>query len=269
MSTVQSSTQLGRWVEYACETLGLGLFMISAGIFGTLLEAPSYRAYEVVPDPLHRRMLMGLAMGLTAIALVYSPWGRRSGAHNNPCVTLTFWALGRIKGCDVLGYITAQFLGAVLGTVVVAMLLGEAFVMRPVLAVTTIPGPLGVGSALVAEICISFLLIISVLFMSHGGAKAWTGVLAGILVALFIMVESPLSGMSMNPARTLGSALVGGIYDGLWLYFVAPPLGMLGAAWLFSRVIVHHHGCAKMYHCQRVRCLFCGHEPESRNLSAD
>jgi len=88
----------------------------------------------------------------------------------------------------------------------------------------------------------------------------WTGVCAGLLVALYITLESPISGMSMNPARTFGSAFVGRTWTGWWIYFTAPPLGMLAAAELYR----HWRGarglfCAKLHHPAGVRCIFCEH----------
>jgi aquaporin Z len=94
----------------------------------------------------------------------------------------------------------------------------------------------------------------------------WTGVAAGVLVASFILVEAPLSGMSMNPARSLASAVPARQFDAFWLYCVAPPLGMLFAAELRRRVCtgsdVH---CAKIDHDPGVRCIHCGHDPEGRS----
>src|SRR5574342_342866 len=96
---------LGRhWPEYLMEAGGLGVFMLSACAFTVLLFHPESAMRQVVESPLVRRMLMGLAMGLTAVALVYSPWGRRSGAHLNPVVTFTFWRLGKIAGRDAVFY---------------------------------------------------------------------------------------------------------------------------------------------------------------------
>lgn len=85
------------------EAWGLGLFMISAGLFGTLLWYPGSPLAELIPDGPMRRALMGVLMGLTAIGIIYSPWGQQSGAHINPAVTLTFWRLGKV-GARALGF---------------------------------------------------------------------------------------------------------------------------------------------------------------------
>src|SRR5437763_14562333 len=98
------------WPEYVCEAAELGLFMISAGFFTILLFHPQSPAVTFLPDPFMRRMCVGIAMGGTAIALVFSPQGKRSAAHFNPAVTLTFWRLGQIKNWDTLFYILAQFI---------------------------------------------------------------------------------------------------------------------------------------------------------------
>ena len=85
------------WPEYLCEAAELGLFMISAGLFTILLHHPNSPVLEFIPSEFIRRMLTGIAMGSTAIALIFSPLGQRSGAHFNPAVTLAFWRLGKVK----------------------------------------------------------------------------------------------------------------------------------------------------------------------------
>src|SRR5262245_45066345 len=99
------------WPEYLAEAAGLGLFMISACLFGTLLGHPESPVVRALPDPIARRVLMGLAMGLTAIGLIYSPWGQRSGAHFNPATTLAFWRLGKLAPMDAAFYALFQVLG--------------------------------------------------------------------------------------------------------------------------------------------------------------
>src|SRR5262249_21295797 len=90
------------WPEYLIEAAGLGLFMISASVFALVLFHPGSPAAGLAP--LARRMLMGVAMGLTAVGLIYSPWGQQSGAHFNPAVTLTFLRLGLVAPWDATFY---------------------------------------------------------------------------------------------------------------------------------------------------------------------
>jgi aquaporin Z len=240
------------------EAAGLGTFMLVASVMGTLIEHPAWPVRTAVSDPFARRVVMGLAMGLTAMSLIYSPWGRRSGAHLNPSVTLAFLRLGKVPGRDALGYVSAQFAGAVLGTAVAAVLLAPWIANPTVNYVATVPGTAGIAAAFAGELAISFLLMTVVLSVSNTpGVSRYTGVMAGALVASFITFEAPLSGMSMNPARTFGPSLVGGVTSGLWIYFLAPPLGMLSAAEVYLRArgwrAVH---CAKLHH-DRGPCLFC------------
>ncbi|MCI0672610.1 MAG: aquaporin, partial [Myxococcaceae bacterium] len=103
------------WPEYAIEAGLLGAFLIAAGLFGILLEYPGSPLHQALPSPVVRRALFGVLMGLTAIAIIDSPLGMRSGAHINPAVTLTFFHLGKVKPWDALFYVLAQFVGAALG----------------------------------------------------------------------------------------------------------------------------------------------------------
>jgi aquaporin Z len=99
-----------------------------------------------------------------------------------------------------------------------------------------------------------------------------TGPLVALLLAVFVLVESPLSGTSLNPARSLASALPSGIWKAFWIYLVAPPLGMLTAAEVFVRTRgIEAVGCARLsLHHQQISCILCGYlphaEPSARNL---
>jgi aquaporin Z len=249
------------WPEYLIEAAGLGVFMISACLFATLLEHPGSLVRQRLPDPLFRRALMGLAMGATAVAVIYSRWGKRSGAHINPAVTLTFFRLGKVRPWDAVFYMGAQFTGAVLGVMLAAVLLRESLAEPGVGYVVTRPGSAGPLVAFGAELLISFVLMLVILIVSNGPDRVarWTGLLAGTLVALYITVEAPLSGMSLNPARSIGSALPAGVFSDLWIYFTAPPLGMLLAAQVYLlRAGARRVHCAKLHHQNDERCIFCG-----------
>src|SRR5262249_5048552 len=162
----------------------------------------------------------GMAMGLTAISIIYSPWGKRSGSHINPSTTLMFFRLGKIEKPDALFYMFAQFTGGALGVLLASLLLGPWLMKPPVHYVVTTPGRFGVTVAFAAEIIISFLLMTMVLNVSNTRSiNRYTGLFAGLMVATYISFEAPVSGMSMNPARTFSSALLALHFQALWLYF--------------------------------------------------
>jgi aquaporin Z len=252
------------WPEYLLEGVALGAFMMSATIFTTLFQHPASPLSTIVRQLPAMRLPLGAAMGLTAVALIYSPIGRRSGAHMNPAVTLTFLRLGKIAAADAVGYVLGQFAGGLLGIAIAVGLLAGLPSDPSVNFVATVPGPAGTLPAFGAETAMSFGMMLTVLWTSgHPRWARYTGIIAGCLVALFITVEAPLSGMSLNPARTLGSALLAHTADSLWIYFTAPPLGMLVAAELYVRTSgLARVRCAKLYHRSGSRCIFnCGCEP--------
>ena len=206
---------------------------------------------------------MGLAMGLTAIALIYSPIGMRSGAHMNPSTTLTFFRLGKVRGRDALGYVGAQFVGGIVGVIASATLLGTLVADPAVNYVATLPGMGGQAVAWVSELLISCLMMLTILTVSNSRFARFTGLCAGALVMTFIIVEAPLSGMSLNPARTLGSAVAAHTWADLWIYFTAPPSGMLLASELYIRTRGYRAVlCAKLAHPSGGPCIFhCAYAP--------
>ncbi|MEM9163754.1 MAG: aquaporin, partial [Cyanobacteria bacterium P01_F01_bin.4] len=151
------------WPEYLIEAWGLGLFMVAAGVVVTLLEFPQSPVQQGLPDSFVRRAITGVAMGMTAIAIIYSPWGKRSGAHINPAFTLAFFRLGKIAPWDALFYVLAQFLGGLIGVLLVTVLVRQPFQAPPVNYVVTVPGAWGWGVALIAEFILSFSLMMMVL----------------------------------------------------------------------------------------------------------
>ena len=248
------------WPEYLIEGACLGVFMVSAFSFGTILEHPHSPIHQAIPSAMLRRFLMGLAMGGTAIAIIYSPWGKQSGAHINPATTITFFRLGKVKRCDAAFYVAFQFVGGLLGALAASTAL-SAWASHPsVNYVVTAPGFLGATAAFGAEILITFILMTVILHVSNDSRiHKLTGLCAGALVAVYITFEAPISGMSMNPARSFASAVPARHWADLWVYFIAPLIGMLSAAEFFLR----RRGsaqilCAKLHHENRQRCIFCG-----------
>lgn len=270
MSTTLRQSLRRHWPEYLIEAWALGTFMVAAGLTATLLGSPASPLSRTLPDPMLRNVVAGMAMGLTAIALIHSPWGKRSGAHMNPAVTLSFLRLGKVHHWDALFFILAQVAGGTLGVLLVAAALGGAFTGAPVGYAATLPGPAGPGIAFLAELGISCALMLTILLLSASARLApFTGLAAGCLVATFISFEAPLSGMSMNPARTFASAAPGMMWQHLWIYLTAPVLGMLLGAQLFLTLRgARRLGCAKLLHPPEVRCIHCGHEPDRAATAA-
>lgn len=248
------------WPEYFKEGAELGLFMISACLFASLYEYPASPVRASIPSALLRRILMGVSMGATAIAIIYSRWGKQSGAHMNPALTLSFLSLGKISRRDAFFYVLAQFVGGIVGAEVAGLLLGKIVSGPPVSYATTVPGGAGIWAAFAAEYLMAFGMMALVLYTTNNlKLSRYTGILAGVTVAIYITVAAPTSGMSINPARTIASALPAKEWTAVWIYLIAPPLGMLSAARLF----VWWKGassvkCCKLQHESGDPCVFCG-----------
>lgn len=246
------------WPEYLMEAGELGLYMFFTCAFATLLQHPASPVRHVIVNAILRRALMGLAIGATVIAIVMTPWGKQSGGHFNPAITLTFYRLGKVRLWDALFYVAAQFSGAIGGVSIATYLLRGAPRHYAVRYAVTVPGVYGSAVALAAEITISFTLMTTILVISNREALArYTPYFVGALYATYITFETPLSGMSMNPARTFGSAFHASYWHALWIYFAAPTLGMVAAAEVFLRA---RGGvgpyCAKLHHANNKRCIF-------------
>jgi aquaporin Z len=264
------------WPEYLMEAGESVIYLFSACAVATLLWHPDSPVQRYLLSDTVRRILMGAAMGTTIIAIVLSPWGKQSGAHFNPAVTLTFYRLRKVPLWDAVFYCAAQFLGAVAGVALASLVLQGAPANKAVRYAATIPGAYGDTIAFVAELAISFALMSAILFASNDEVLSpYTHHFAAILVAVYIAFESPLSGMSANPARTFGPALLGRYWQALWIYFIGPPLGMLAAAEVFLLVRQRKLPyCAKLHHHNNKRCIFChsgsdptGSKPGNRFMS--
>ncbi len=246
------------WPEYVMEAGELALYMFSVCAFATLLQHPVSPVRHLIASALLRRALMGLAIGATVVAIVMTPWGQQSGGHFNPAITLSFYRLGKVEFWDALFYVMAQFSGAMSGVLIAVFLLRGAPQNDAVRYAVTAPGRYGNAWAFAGELVISFALMSIVLFVSNYKPLArYTPYFVGALYATFITFETPLSGMSMNPARTFGPAFRAGYWHALWIYFAAPTLGMLVAAEVFLQA---RGGvgpdCAMLDHANNKRCIF-------------
>lgn len=245
--------------------------MISACVFAVLLEHPGSPIHMTIESSLLRRALAGLAMALTLLAIIFSPLGQRSGAHLNPVITLNYWLLGKVRGSDALAYVCAQFAGGIAGIFASDFMIGFPIRNSAVNYAATVPGSLGPGGAFAGELFISFGMMFAVLFFTNHPRWAYaTPFVAATLVALYITFEAPLSGMSMNPARTLASAIGASEWTALWVYFAAPPLGMVLAALIYTARFGRNSVlCAKLHHDNPRRCIFrCAYREQRTRAAA-
>jgi aquaporin Z len=265
----QTRRQPSRWLLYASEALELALFMISACAFTVLLFGRQYPGHAWFTAPAALRLVMGIAMGTTAWLIIHSPFGKLSGAHFNPAITLTYLRLGKIGPRDALFYVLFQFLGGVAGVGVSKLWLGAQLAAPGVEYAVTVPGIYGTGGAFAAELFMSALLMGAVLWTSNRPRFApYTSYCVGVLIMFYILIFAPISGFSINPARTVGSAVFAHVYTALWLYFVAPLAGMFGAAEVYIRAKgIDAILCAKLHPDPDYPCPFVCHFPGHRHAS--
>ena len=250
----------GKLSLYLCELAGTALMLF----WGVTAVALMWGAGSPVPPITNlalRRLVTGVLFAGGATAVVYSPLGQRSGAHINPAITLAFWHLGKIPTVDAAAYVVAQFLGAIIGVWAAAAAWGD--LVRSVQYAVTTPGEgwQWIG-AFLAEAISTFLLAFTIFICINKPKIApRTGLIAGSLVAVLVMVEAPVSGTSLNPARSFAPALFVPIFRDQWIYFVAPALGAMVAAIVVRDRWGDSTVCAKLYHTAKYPCPFdtCGY----------
>jgi len=219
------------WRLYVFEALELAAFMLSACAFAVLLFEPNSSAARLIPDAVARQALFAVAMGVTATLIIKSPMGKRSGAHFNPACTLTYLRLGKISKTDAYFYIASHFVGAVLGVGVGVLLFGDRLASPDVDYVVSVPGVYGAAAAFLAELFMAIVFMSVALWTSNRPALAgWTAYFIGGLIALYLIAFGAVSGVGLNPARSIGSALFADVWTAIWVYLTAPVLGMLIAA---------------------------------------
>ena len=165
---------------------------------------------------------IALTFGLIVLAMIYA-FGDVSGAHLNPAVTTAFALARRLPWSEVPGYVVAQLAGAFAASGLLRLL----FSANDTLGATLPAGP--AWQSFVLEIVLTFLLMLVILSVSTGAKEKGitAGIAVGAVIALEAMFAGPVSGASMNPARSLAPAVVSGHFEFLWVYLAAPLLGAL------------------------------------------
>ena len=221
------------------EAVCLGLFMVSAFAFGTLLEHPASLLHQTIPNAMLRRFLMGLAMGGTAIAIIYSPWGKQSGGHLNPAMTFAFFRLGKLYFWDAVFYGVAQFTGAIIAAYALKLLFPSEVQAITRLGGQSIASSVTLLQAVVLEAIATFFLVFVVFGTAVDPRAPKVGGFAiGLTIAADILAIGPLTGASMNPARSFGPAVVTGIFEGQTAFWVGPLVGGIVAALLYDKLFI-------------------------------
>jgi aquaporin Z len=246
------------WGEYLMEAAELGVLMFCICLCGALLYGAESPFQKFALSAAEKSVLMGAGVAVVTYLIIRSPFGRRSGAHFNPAITLAYLWLGRIHRWDAIGYVAAQFAGGVTGVFVAYHLLGHHLSAAPVRYVVTLPGMYGIVVAFLAEFLLSALLMGVVLFAANRRKLArFSPLFVSLVTVLYYVLGSSISGFSVNPARSVSSALFASMWHGIWVYLAAPCLGMVTAA----AVYVHSFGpsrvyCAKVFHDLESPCPF-------------
>ena len=244
--------------EYSAELIGTAFNIFVGFSIITFDFGKGLPMEHLVPNSSVRLLINGLIFAGSGSLFAISPLGKLSGAHLNPCLSLAFWVQGKMYKQDLVGYIIAQFLGASVGTWLVVVVWGRyaASVNNGV----TLPGD---GYALwyvfLAEVLMTCLLVLSIfIFLSSRRLMRWTPLMTWLLVALMVWQGAPISGTSLNTARSIGPALVTPLWRDQWLYCVAPPLGALLAVGIFQLLSVGKRQLltGKLFHTPNYRCIF-------------
>jgi aquaporin Z len=246
------------WREYLMEAAEMATLMLCICAAGSLLYGRTSAVANLGLSWLARSAIMGAIVAGGTFIIIHSPFGRRSGAHFNPALTVAYYSLGCIHHWDAFSYVMAHFFGGIAGVFFARQLLGSNLSDFPVRYVVTLPGRNGTMIALLAEFITSFALMeVVLLATNHRKLARYTPLFVAIVTVFYYMMAMSLSGYSVNPARSFSSALFARIWQGIWIYFIAPGIGMLVAAALYKKVAgADRIYCAKVFHDFQSDCPF-------------
>lgn len=250
-------------LAYLAELAGTAWMMFNGLTWISLNFSPKSLIVEWIPNSTLRLCLTGICFAGGATAVVYSPLGKLSGGHLNPSVTFGFWLMQKISTRDALAYIGMQIVGAFVGTALVVLVWSD-FARSINLGATLLGTGVTPAQGFGIEVGITFMLMLTILAVVNSTRTRWTGIVSGVLVALLVSTESPLTGTSLNPARSFAPAALGSLWQHQWIYWIAPPLGAALATLLYQQGLIGtgKSYCSKLFHitsipCHHPRCGYC------------
>jgi aquaporin Z len=239
------------WRVLASEMVGTALLVFGGLSVVIVMFGIGSPMEQVLHSIVWRRVITGFLFGCVGASIALSWVGKESGAHINPAVTLGFWLMQKLDTRIALGYVFAQLVGAVLGSV---PLLAWGTLGRSVDFGATVPGQsYTTSTVLLGEVATTFALVAGLcVFIAFRPLRRFTPALMPPLYAVMVPMEAALSGTSTNPARSFGPSVIAGQWDGWWIYWVGPCLGTLLAILVFS-ALAKRIEVAKLYHFESER----------------
>jgi aquaporin Z len=252
------------WREYLMEAAEVGLLMICICFAGALVYSEGSPLRHLSLPLTAKSFLMGGMVAASTYLIIRSRFGRRSGAHLNPAITLAYLWLDRIHRWDAVSYVIAQFAGGLVGVSLAYGMLGKHLAAPPVRYVVTLPGDYGSAIAFLAEFLLSAAVMSVILFATnHRRLTRFSPLLVALITVFYYVLCSSISGFSVNPARSFSSAFFAWVWKGIWIYFEAPSLGMLAGAAIYLRSMGPRSVyCAKLFHDLSSICPFPCHFEE-------
>ena len=233
-------------------------FMIFVGLSAVVINMGQVPMEKLIPASSWRLLLTGIIFAGSGSLVAVSPLGKLSGGHINPSVSLAFWLQGKMHGHDFIGYVVAQFLGAIAGQCLLVFFWRDY--AQSVNNGMTLPGEnYALWYVFLAEVLITFLLVFLILiFVSTKALMRWTPLMTWIIIALMVWLESPISGTSLNTARSFAPALLSNVWQAQWIYAIAPPLGAVAGVLGFRLLTFGEREIltGKLFHEPNYRCIF-------------
>ena len=240
-----------RWRLFFSEVAGTAVLVFAGLSLVIFMFGDGTPMARLIPDGMLRSAITGFLFGCIGGGIALSRVGTESGAHINPAVTVGFWMMRKLDARAAAGYIVAQLLGAALGSI---PLLAWGAMGRSVAFGATLPGQGYTTTAvLMGEAITTFGLVTTLyVFLGFRHLRRYTPFTMPPLYGIMVPLESHVSGTSTNPARSFGPALISGQWDGWWIYWAGPALGLLAGVIVCSS-LARRIEVAKLYHFESDR----------------